>query len=137
MAKQTSLKRTPMRRAAPAAKPDSVGLAPDRLATIATVLNTDIASDKLLGAVVMIVRRGKLAYLESFGFRDKAAGTRMTSDAIFNIASMTKPMTVVAALQLVEQGRLLVGDPVGKYFPTIGAMKVAVLDERREPYAFQ
>ena len=56
-------------------------------------------------------------YYEAFGFRDKAAGAPMTNDTIFNIASMTKPMAAVAALQLYEQGKLLIDDPLSKYFP--------------------
>ena len=56
----------------------------------------------------------------------------MTTDTIFNIASMTKPMTAVAALQLYEQGRLLIDDPVAKYFPKFADMKVAVLDDKGE-----
>jgi CubicO group peptidase (beta-lactamase class C family) len=78
------------------------------------------------------VRRGKLVYFEAFGYRDKAAGTPMTTDAIFNIASMTKPMVAVAALQLYEQGKLLMDDPLAKYFPQFADMHVAVLDARRE-----
>lgn len=111
----------------PRATPESVGLSAARLARIGEVLNADIAQGKLPGAVLAIARRGKLAYLEAFGFRDKAAGAPMTTDAIFSIASMTKPMTTVGALMLVEQSRLLLNDPVAKYLPPIGKMPVAVM----------
>ena len=83
------------------------------------------------GAVLMVVRRGRLVFFESFGWRDKAAAARMTYDTIFNIASMTKPMVALAALQLLERGKLLLDDPVAKYFPQFGAMRVAVMDETR------
>ena len=79
-----------------------------------------------------IVRRGKLIYFETFGYRDKAAGVPMSADTIFNIASMTKPMTAVAALPLYEQGRLLIDEPVAKYFPQFAEMQVAVMDAKKE-----
>src|SRR4051794_35498838 len=101
----------------PRVKPEDVGLSSERLAAIGALINADVAREQLPGAVVVIARRGKLAYLEAFGFRDKAAGVPMTTDTIFNIASMTKPMAAVAALQLYERGRILIDDPVIKYFP--------------------
>src|SRR5262249_46556868 len=91
----------------PRAKPEEVGMSWERLAEIGKALNGEIAREQMPGAVVAIVRKGKLVFFEAFGYRDKAAGAPMTTDAIFNIASMTKPMTAVAALQLYEQGRLL------------------------------
>ena len=103
-----------------------------RLGDIGKTLNADIARGRIPGAVVAIARRGKLVYFEAFGYRDKAAGVPMTTDTIFNIASMTKPMAAVAALQLYEQGKLLMDDPVAKYFPKFAEMKVAVMDEQGE-----
>ncbi len=88
-----------------------------RLARIDAALNADIQHGDIPGAVVAIARRGRLVYFKAFGFRDKATGTPMTTDTIFNIASMTKPMTTVAALGLQEQGKLLIDDPVSKYIP--------------------
>ena len=89
------------------------------------------------GAVIAITRKGKLAYYESFGFLDKAAGTPMPKDAIFALASMTKPMTAVAALMLAERGELLLNDPVGNYLPALKDMKVATTTgtepARRQP----
>jgi CubicO group peptidase (beta-lactamase class C family) len=116
----------------PRAKPEDVGMSSQRLALIAKTVNAEIARDQLPGAVLMIARRGRLAYAEIFGYRDKAAGAPMQADAIFNIASMTKPMTAVAALQLYEQGRLLMDDPLAKYFPKFANMQVAVMDEKKE-----
>ena len=79
------------------------------------------------GAVVAIARKGKLVYYEAFGFLNKTAGTPMPKDAIFPIASMTKPLTTVGALMLVEEGRLLLNDPIGEYLPQLGKMSVAVM----------
>ena len=103
-----------------------------RLALIGTAVNAEIAHGQLPGAVLAIARRGKLVYFETFGDRDKAAGAPMTSDAIFNIASMTKPMVAVGALQLYEQGKLLMDEPLAKYFPKFADMRVAVMDARKE-----
>jgi CubicO group peptidase (beta-lactamase class C family) len=113
----------------PTAKPEDAGLSSERLARIATTLNADVEQGRLPGAVVAIVRHGKLVYFEAFGYRDKAAGVKMTTDTIFNIASMTKPMTAVAALQLYEHGKLAIDDPLEKYFPKFAGTKVAVLNE--------
>ena len=89
------------------------------------------------GAVIAITRRGKLAYYESFGFLDKAAGTPMPKDAIFVLASMTKPMAAVAALTLAERTELLLNDPIGNYLPALKDMKVATATgtepARRQP----
>jgi CubicO group peptidase (beta-lactamase class C family) len=116
----------------PRGKAEEVGMSSVRLAQIGKKLNSDIEHGQIPGAVIAIARRGKVVYFEAFGYRDKVAGARMTTDTIFNIASMTKPMTAVAALQLYEQGRLLMDEPLAKYFPKFGAMKVAVMDPNKE-----
>jgi len=113
----------------PPARPEDVGLSSERLGRIRSVLEADIVAGKMPGGVLAIARRGKLAVLETYGMRDTAAGVAMTADSIFNIASMTKPVTAVAALQLIEQGRLFADDPVATYFPQFSKMRVAVLDE--------
>jgi CubicO group peptidase (beta-lactamase class C family) len=116
----------------PRAKPEEVGLSSERLADIARTLNADIVRGQIPGAVLAVARHGKLAYFEAFGFRDKAAGAPMTTDTIFSLASMTKPMVAVGALQLYEQGKLLMGEPLAKYFPKFADMQVAVLDAKKE-----
>src|SRR5262245_6702478 len=116
----------------PNASPEEVGLSSQRLARIGAVLDGDIARGQLPGAVVAIVRRGRLVTLDAYGYRDHAAGVPMTTDCIFNIASMTKPLTAVGALILFEEGRLQLDDPLGKYFPKIGALGVAVMDNAGE-----
>jgi CubicO group peptidase (beta-lactamase class C family) len=116
----------------PRATPEAVGISSERLALIGKIVNSEIARNQLPGAVLAIARRGKLVHFEAYGFLDKAAGTPMRTDAIFNIASMTKPMVAVAALQFHEQGRLLIDDPVSKYFPKFANMQVGVLDAKKE-----
>ena len=112
----------------PRAKPEDVGLSSERLARIGAVLKADIEAGRIPGAVIAIARRGKLVTLDAYGWSDKAAGIAMTTDTIFNIASMTKPMTTVGALMLYEQGKILIDDPLSKYFPKFANMRVAVRD---------
>ncbi len=119
----------------PRAKPEDVGLSSERLARIGTTLKADIDAGRIPGAVIAIVRRGKLVMLDAYGWRDKAANVPMTADTIFNIASMTKPMTTVGALMLYEQGKLLIDDPLSKYFPKFASMRVAARDANGEPTA--
>ena len=103
----------------PRAKPEQVGLSPERLERIGQVLRADVERGRIPGAVVVVARKGRIAYVLAVGFRDKAAGTPMTPDAIFRIASMTKPIVTVAALSLFEEGRLSLSDPVSKYIPAL------------------
>jgi CubicO group peptidase (beta-lactamase class C family) len=112
----------------PRAKPEEVGLSSERLARIGETLKADIDAGRIPGAVIAIARRGKLVALDAYGWRDKAAGVPMTTDTIFNIASMTKPMTTVGALMLYEQGKILIDDPLAKYFPKFADMRVALRD---------
>jgi len=116
--------------AIPRAAPQDVGLSPVRLALIGESLAREIASGMMPGVVVGITRRGKLAYLEAFGTCDPAAGSPMRTDAVFSIASMTKPMVSAAIMQLAEEGRLLLGDPVGKFLPELADLRVA-----KDPHA--
>ena len=109
----------------PRAKPESVGMSSARLARIGETLKADVDKGKLPGAVVAVARRGKLVYYEAIGWRDKDANAPMTKDAIFSIASMTKPMSSVALMQLFEEGKVLVSDPVGKHLPMLANMRVA------------
>src|SRR4051794_41496310 len=96
----------------PRAKPEDVGLSSERLARIGAVLKADIDAGRIPGAVIAIARRGKLVALDAYGWRDKAGGVVMTTDSIFYIASMTKPMTTGGALMLYEQGKIPIYDPL-------------------------
>jgi CubicO group peptidase (beta-lactamase class C family) len=93
----------------PRAKPEEVGLSSERLARIGETLKADIDAGRIPGAVIAIARRGKLVALDAYGWRDKQAGVAMTTDTIFNIASMTKPMTAVGALDAVRAGQAQLG----------------------------
>ena len=105
--------------------PESVGLAPDRLARITTSFQKEVADKKLPGAVAMIARKGRLAYSTEFGMRDPNGTDPMRSDAIFRIYSMTKPMVAVAAMILFEDGVLQLTDPVSKWLPAFKDVKVS------------
>jgi CubicO group peptidase (beta-lactamase class C family) len=109
----------------PRAKPETVGMSSARLALIGAALKSDVEKGRLPGAVIAVARKGKLVYYEAFGFRDKEANAPMTKDAIFSIASMTKPMTSVGVLMLYEEGKLLISDPVAKYLPPLADRRVA------------
>jgi CubicO group peptidase (beta-lactamase class C family) len=110
----------------PAAEPEGVGLSPERLARIAPALRRDIAAGLIPGAVLLVARHGKLAYFEAFGMRDQARNAPMPRDAIFRLASMTKPITIAAAMMLVEEGRLSLADPISKYLPQFAHMQVGI-----------
>jgi len=110
--------------ALPRATPESVGMSSERMARIAAALKDDIDKGRMPGAVIAVARKGKLVYYEAFGFLDKAKGTPMPKDAIFSIASMTKPVVAAAALSLAEENRLLVHEPVGTYLPALKNMSV-------------
>ena len=118
----------------PSAKPEEVGMDSGRLARIGEILRADVHNGRIPGAVVVVARKGRVAYAEAIGFRDKAANAPMTVDAIFRLASMTKPMASVAAMQLYEEGRLLISDPVSKYLPALAKRQVGVdrVPARRE-----
>jgi CubicO group peptidase (beta-lactamase class C family) len=99
----------------------------ERLGRIGEALRADVEKGRLPGAVVAVARKGKLVYYQSFGYLDKDAGTKMHNDAIFSIASMTKPIVAVGALTLLERGQLAIDEPVGTYLPPLSKMQVAVL----------
>jgi CubicO group peptidase (beta-lactamase class C family) len=110
----------------PRAAPKEVGLSQERLDRIRPMMEKYIADNQMAGASALIGRRGKVAYFETFGMMDKEAGKPMAKDAIFRITAMTKPMVVVAALILYEQGKFSMLDPVSKFLPEFANMKVAV-----------
>jgi CubicO group peptidase (beta-lactamase class C family) len=97
---------------------------------LAAFIRGEIAADRLPGAVVGIVHRGRVVFFEAFGHRDKARGVPMTTDALFWIASMSKPITAAAALLLVERGLLVLDEPIGRYLPPFAGRSVqpTVLD---------
>jgi CubicO group peptidase (beta-lactamase class C family) len=115
----------------PVGKAEQVGMASDRLDRIGTVFKQEIDQGKLPGVVIMVARKGQLAYSTSVGFRDKGSQAAMSNDAIFRIYSMTKPLVSVAAMILVEEGKIQLTDPVSKFLPAFAKMQVS---ERRTDY---
>jgi ABC-type hemin transport system ATPase subunit/CubicO group peptidase (beta-lactamase class C family) len=110
----------------PVVRPAEVGLNAERLGRIREVFEAEVAANRLPGAVILIARRGRLALAEAIGFRDRQAGARMEPDAVFRIYSMTKPLVSVAAMMLVEEGRIGLADPVGRYLPGMDRPQVSV-----------
>jgi CubicO group peptidase (beta-lactamase class C family) len=104
--------------------PEQLGLSSERLDRIGAVVQPYVAQKQIAGAVIGVVRYGKLAYLRSFGAMDLEFPRAMRDDAIFRIASMTKPITSTAVMMLYEDGKLLLDDPVSKYIPEFKAAQV-------------
>jgi len=97
-----------------------------RLARIGTWLKEETAAGRIPGAVVVVARDGKIAYQEVVGKLDPQKPDPMPADAIFRIYSMTKPITSVAAMILVEEGRLSLDTPISRYIPEFAKMQVGI-----------
>jgi CubicO group peptidase (beta-lactamase class C family) len=110
--------------------PPHAVLSREKLSAIDDFLNGEIATGNIPGAIVLIQHHGQPVYLKSFGKRDVETGTPMTADTIFPIHSVTKTITSIAAMMLVDQGKIALDDPVSKYIPSFAGMKVGV--ERKE-----
>ncbi len=115
----------------PTVKPEEVGLSPERLNKITATLKTDVDKGVIPGAILLVARHGKIAMFEAVGVRDPATKAPMTKDGIFRIYSMSKPITSVAVMTLFEDGRLTINEPVSKYIPKLGGLKVGV--EKPDP----
>jgi CubicO group peptidase (beta-lactamase class C family) len=107
-------------------RPEEAGLSPAGLARIDAYIKNEIATDKIPGALMLIERHGKLGYAANFGVRDPGTKAPMTDDTIFRIYSMSKPITSVAVMMLVEEGKLMLDEPVSKYIPAFANVKVGV-----------
>lgn len=110
----------------PTASPQDLGFSAARLARIAPVIQGEIDKGQYPGAVMLVARKGKVVYFESVGQLDPAGGKPMPKDAIFRLYSMTKAYTSVAAMMLVEEGKLKLTDPVSKYLPALANPQVSV-----------
>ena len=108
------------------AAPDESAPSAAGLERLSGFFENEVATGKLAGAVVLIQHHGTPAYLKSFGVRDVATMKPMTPDTLFAINSMTKPVTTVAAMMLIDEGRLALADPVSRYIPAFAAVKVGV-----------
>src|SRR5260370_40627250 len=109
-----------------AQSPEEVGFLSTRLKRLSDRIDESVKNGEIPGAVVLIARNGKIVMFDAFGFRDREAKAPMTTDAIFRIASMTKPIVSVAAMMLAEEGRLSLAEPVSKYIPAFSDTKVSV-----------
>jgi CubicO group peptidase (beta-lactamase class C family) len=117
------------------ATPDEVGLSASRLAALGALLQERSAAGQIPGAVCLLMRHGRIAWYEAFGRRDPDSQEPMRKDAIFRIYSMTKPLVSAGVVMLAEEGRLLLGDPVGKHLPALAEMAVATEAGGTEPAA--
>jgi CubicO group peptidase (beta-lactamase class C family) len=110
-------------------------LSREKLERVGDYIRQEIAAGTMPGAVILVEQHGHPVYFESFGVRDVKSGRPMTADTIFRIYSMSKPITSVAAMMLVEDGKLALDDPVAKYIPAFANVKVGVekADEGGKP----
>ncbi|MEZ4425057.1 MAG: serine hydrolase domain-containing protein [Gemmatimonadota bacterium] len=113
------------------ATPASVGISEARLERWDRLARAYVDSSRIAGVVSLVARDGKLVHLRAYGSLDVEEGRPMRTDALFRIASMTKAVTSVAAMMLVEEGRLALDEPVSRYIPAFAASRVAVPDSTR------
>ena len=110
----------------PAGKPEEAGMSSERLQRIHQAMERHIEAGEISGAVTLVARHGKIVHFQAHGLMDLDTSTPMMTDAIFRIASMTKPITGVAVMLMVEEGRIRLSDPVSKFIPEFKDTKVAV-----------
>ena len=109
----------------PTAAADEVGMSAERLERVDRVMRAYVDRREVAGVVSLVARRGKVVHFSTFGSRDAEAGAPMTHDAIFRIASMTKPIASVALMMLYEEGHFQLRDPIAKWLPEFADMQVA------------
>lgn len=110
----------------PSASPESVGMSAQRLGRISEAFKQEIDKGNLPGVVVMVARKGRLVYSDAVGFQNRETGKPLPKDAIFRIYSMTKPLVSVAAMMLVEDGKMQLNDAVSKFLPAVKGLQVSV-----------
>lgn len=118
----------------PRGEPEAAGLSSSRLERIGELMDRYVDEGRIAGVITLVVRRGRIAHLERFGCMDLDTREPMREDAIFRIYSMTKIVTSVAVLMLMEEGRFLLGEPVRRFLPEFAALRVGVTgaDGRQE-----
>ena len=109
-----------------AKRPEDAGFSSQRLERVHRQMQADVDSGRIPGGVLLIARKGRVAFFDALGFQERRAGTPMKKDAIFRIASMSKPITSVAAMILAEEGKLDIGAPVEQYLPEFKEVRVGV-----------
>lgn len=115
----------------PTTEPEAVGLSSERLARIHDMAQRHMDAGEITGAVMLVARHGKIAYLDVTGDMN-TAGKPMQRDTVFRMASMTKPVIGTAVMMMLEEGKLRLDDPVSKYIPEFAGQRVAVLEEAAE-----
>lgn len=110
--------------------PAVLGFDSDRLERIDSAFQREVDQGRIAGAVVLVMRDGSTVVERAYGWADREAGRRMTSDAIFRIASQTKALTSVAIMMLAEEGRLSINDPVSRFIPAYASTTVIAADGR-------
>lgn len=113
-------------------KPEKVGISSDRLEKIDAAIQGFIDNSEISGAVALVSRRGQIAHFKAYGFRDLETKAPMEIDSLFRMFSMTKPVTCAAVLILVEDGKILLSEPVSKYLPEFKDMKVLIEEKDGE-----
>ncbi len=106
--------------------PEAAGFSRERLTRLDSLMQGAVDGNRIAGGVTMVMRHGKLVHLKAYGHQDREAGIPMRTDTIFRVASMTKTPTAVAVMMLMEEGKLLPGDPVSKFIPSFKKTTVAV-----------
>jgi CubicO group peptidase (beta-lactamase class C family) len=115
----------------PQAKPESIGLSPSRLSRLSDAFKREVDKGTLPGATVMVARKGQVGWFDAIGRQSPAEARPMAHDTIFRIFSMTKPVVSVGMMMLVEEGQLLLVDPVAKFIPEFAKQKVGVENNGR------
>jgi CubicO group peptidase (beta-lactamase class C family) len=108
------------------AKPENVGLSSERLMRVHEAVQRHIDAGSLSGAVTLVARLGKIAHLEAHGLMDVESKKAMPKDGVFRLESTSKPITAVAVMMMVEEGKVRLNDPVSRFIPEFKSMKVAV-----------
>jgi CubicO group peptidase (beta-lactamase class C family) len=122
----------PLGAAVSVGKPEDVGLSSERLHRIDDVIQRAIDAKQIAGAVTIVSRKNRVAHFEAQGFMDIESKAAMKKDAIFRMASMSKPVTSVAILMLLEEGKVRLTDPVAKFIPEFKDTKVAMVQNGSE-----
>ncbi len=120
----STLTSTALAQGLPVVQPAEVGLSEERLGRLERVIQSYVDNQAISGAVTLVARRGGQAHLQAYGLADRSDGVTMKPEAIFRIASMTKPVTSVAVMMLYEEGYFKLNDPVGQYLPELASLDV-------------
>jgi CubicO group peptidase (beta-lactamase class C family) len=120
----------------PRAKPEEVGVSTERLHRIDEVIRRHIDDRHITGAVTLVARKGRVIHFEAQGLMDLESKRPMARDTLFRMASSTKPVTGVAVMMMIEEGKVRLSDPVSKFLPEFKGMKVALQREPESPIQF-